>query len=183
VTHPPAAGILERTVPPAIHPIEQVLSALNAGSVRYLVVGGVAVVLHGHLRTTADLDLVVALDPGNAGRAIAALEGLGFRPRAPVPAASFADPAARASWVAEKGMTVFSLASPKIGGLEVDLFVEPPLDFEAAWARAVRVELDVTTATVASVADLVAMKRASGRPVDLADVEALEAIARKVGPP
>ena len=36
--------------------IEQVLSALNASRVRYLVVGGVAVVLHGHLRATADLE-------------------------------------------------------------------------------------------------------------------------------
>ena len=40
--------------------IEQVLSALNASRVRYLVVGGVAVVLHGHLRATADLDLSIS---------------------------------------------------------------------------------------------------------------------------
>jgi uncharacterized protein (DUF1330 family) len=39
--------------------VESVLSALNAAGVRYLVVGGVAVVLHGHLRTTAALDLVI----------------------------------------------------------------------------------------------------------------------------
>ncbi|MEM6533554.1 MAG: hypothetical protein AAF654_13095 [Myxococcota bacterium] len=38
--------------------IERVLETLNARDVRYLIVGGVAVVLHGHLRTTADLDLV-----------------------------------------------------------------------------------------------------------------------------
>jgi hypothetical protein len=49
--------------------IEQVLAALNAENVRYLVVGGVAVVLHGHLRTTADLDLVVELKRA-AGRPI-----------------------------------------------------------------------------------------------------------------
>ena len=183
VTRLPGADILDPAMTAPVHPIEQVLAALNAGSVRYLVVGGVAVVLHGHLRTTADLDVVVALDPENARRAIAALEGLGFRPRAPVPAERFADPGSRASWVAEKGMTVFSLASPSIGGLEVDLFVEPPIDFETAWARAVRVALDTTSATVASIQDLVAMKRASGRPIDLADVEALEAIARKAGEP
>src|SRR6266568_752754 len=71
------------------HPIEQVLATLSAAKVRYLVVGGVAVVLHGHLRTTAALDLVVALDEGNARRAVEALESMGFRPRAPVPAALF----------------------------------------------------------------------------------------------
>jgi len=46
-----------------------------------------------------------------------------------------------------------------------------------AWKRAVRVSLDTTTATVASLEDLVALKRAAGRPIDLADVAALEAIA------
>ncbi len=49
------------------HPIEQVLSALNATGVRYLVVGGVAVVLHGHLRTSADVDALEVV--ASAGRA------------------------------------------------------------------------------------------------------------------
>ncbi|HEY6104570.1 MAG TPA: hypothetical protein VIV59_01215, partial [Anaeromyxobacteraceae bacterium] len=75
---------------------------------------GVAVVLHGHLRTTADLDLVVSLVPANVRRALAALGGLGFRPRAPVRADDFADPAARAGWAEEEGMTVFSLWSAQV---------------------------------------------------------------------
>lgn len=79
--------------------IEQILAALNAETVRYLVVGGVAVVLHGHLRTTADLDLVVELAPDNARRALAALAKLGFRPRAPVPAEHFLDAGIRQSWI------------------------------------------------------------------------------------
>ena len=156
------------------HPIEQVLATLNAGGVRYLVAGGVAVVLHGHLRTTADLDLVVALDPDNARRTIQALQSIGFVPRAPVPAAQFADPAARARWIADKGLTVFSLWSERVPGLEVDLFVESPLDFEQAWTRRVEVQLDATSTRVVSLPDLIAMKRAAGRPQDLADVEALE---------
>jgi hypothetical protein len=163
------------------HPIEQVLAALNSENVRYLVVGGVAVVLYGHLRTTADLDLVVALAPENARRAIAALERLGFRPRAPVPARDFADPEKRARWIAEKGLIVFSLWSERVKGIEVDLFVKEPYSFEEAYARAVHVALDTTTATVASLDDLIALKRAAGRPLDLADVDALRAIASQHG--
>jgi hypothetical protein len=166
-----------------VHPIEQVLGALNGAGVRYLVVGGVAVVLHGHLRTTADLDLVVSLEPANARRAIEAVTALGYRPRAPVPAERFADPAERASWIADKGLTVFSLWSDRTPGLEVDLFVREPFDFEAAWARRVTVSLDTTTATVASLEDLLGLKRAANRPQDLADIEALEAIARRDGEP
>jgi hypothetical protein len=166
-----------------VHPIEQVLAALNSAGVRYLVVGGVAVVLHGHLRTTADLDLVVALADDNLRRAMPALARLGFRPRAPVPAEDFLDPEKRAVWVAEKGLTVFALWSGQLPGIEVDLFVEKPFDFEQAYARGVQVSLDTTTATVASLEDLIALKRAAGRPLDLADVQALEAIAARGGQP
>jgi len=56
--------------------IEAVLDALNRARVRYLVVGGVAVVLHGYLRTTADLDLVIDLAPDNALQAVKALTAL-----------------------------------------------------------------------------------------------------------
>lgn len=152
------------------------LAALEADRVRYLVVGGVAVVLHGHLRTTADLDLVVKLDPDNARRAIAALTRLGYRPHAPVPAEAFADATTRAAWKADKGLTVFSLWSDRLPALEVDLFVEEPFAFGEVYARAVRVALDATTVSVVSIADLIAMKQAAGRPVDLADVEALRAL-------
>ncbi|MEK6374598.1 MAG: hypothetical protein AABO58_18075 [Acidobacteriota bacterium] len=50
--------------------IEELLTALNAGGVRYLVVGGVAVVLHGYARATFDLDLVIELDTQNLERAL-----------------------------------------------------------------------------------------------------------------
>lgn len=157
--------------------IERVLTALNEARVRYLVVGGVAVVLHGHLRTTADLDLVVQLSADNARRATQALMALGYRPRAPVPISQFADEAIRSKWIAEKGLSVFSLWHPTDPGLEVDLFVEEPFEFDDVWARAVIASLDSTTAPVVGIADLVAMKRAAGRPQDLSDAEALEAIA------
>src|SRR5438477_184989 len=106
--------------------IENVVAALNAADVRYLVVGGVAVVLHGHLRTTGDLDLVVQLERANLLRAVKALEGLGYRPRPPVALSAFADAAARQTWIRDKGLTVFSLWSTTQPDLEVDLFVSEP---------------------------------------------------------
>jgi hypothetical protein len=152
--------------------IEAVLSALNAARVRYLVVGGVAVVLHGHLRATADLDLIVQLSHENALDAVRALEGLGFQPIAPVPAAMFADAAARRSWIDDKGMTVFGLWSDRFPGLEVDLFASEPLDFEAAYTRALRVQLSSTFASVVCLEDLVALEKAAGRPADFTDIVA-----------
>lgn len=156
--------------------IETVLAALNDAAVRYLVVGGVAVVLHGHLRTTADLDLVIDLEPDNARRAVAALAALGFRPRAPVPIESYADPAERRRFIDEKGMMVFSLWHPDMPAFEVDLFVMEPFRFDAVHARAVRVALSRTAATVISIDDLVALKESAGRPRDVEDVRVLRLI-------
>jgi len=156
-----------------------VFAALQRDQVRYLVVGGVAVVLHGHPRFTADLDLVVALDPENARAAIAALARLGYRPRAPVDGAQFADPVARQRWIDEKGLTVFTLWSPDHPATEIDLFVREPFPFDAAWSRATIADLGDVRVPVASLEDLVALKRAAGRPKDLEDVRVLEAIARE----
>jgi len=156
---------------------EPVLRALDDAGVRYLVVGGVAVVLHGHLRTTGDLDLVVELSPDNLVRALDALEDSGFRPRPPVPLRSFADPETRRSWIETKNLQVFSLWHPELPGFEVDLFVEEPFDFDEAWNRRVEVQLAGMIAMVVGLDDLLALKRAAGRVRDLEDVAVLEAIA------
>jgi hypothetical protein len=123
------------------------------------------------------LDLVLDLSDDNAKRAIRALAELGYRPRAPVPAEDFVDPEKRLEWARGKGMTVFALWSDRFRELEVDLFVTEPFDFDAAWSRSVRVDLDSTTATVVGLQDLVALKEEAGRPIDRADIEALRQLA------
>lgn len=163
--------------------LETILRALEEARVRYLVVGGVAVVLHGHPRMTADLDLVVELVPRNVEAAFSALGALGYSPRVPVTASDFADTATRERLVAEKGMTVLSLFSPALPLTEVDVFADPPFDFEAALARATVADLGSFRVAVASIEDLVAMKRCAGRPKDLEDVRVLLALAAERGDP
>jgi Nucleotidyl transferase AbiEii toxin, Type IV TA system len=145
--------------------------------VRCLVVGGVAVVLHGHPRFTADLDLVVALDDTNVALALRSFRSLGYQPRAPVPLDHFADASQRRSWIVEKGLTVLSLWSDRHPATEIDVFVEEPFVFDEAFARSVLVNLGTTEIRVASIDDIVAMKQRANRPKDLEDVRALRAIA------
>jgi hypothetical protein len=166
----------------AVGSLETIFAALQRAGVRYLVVGGVAVVLHGHPRFTADLDLVLSLDTANVRAALAALSELGYTPRAPVPAEDLSDPRKRADWIQNKGMIVFSLASPVHPATEVDLFVEEPFPFEAAYRRATWADLGDARVAVASISDLVEMKRRAGRPRDLEDVRHLEEIAREFEP-
>ncbi len=152
------------------------LAALGAAEVRFVVVGGVAVVLHGHPRMTADLDLVIDLAAEPAGRAITALVGLGMEPRLPVDPRSFVDPDVRRAWAVERNLTVFTMLDPSEPLLEVDLFAESPLPFEELWEQATLVRLEGQAIRIASPDHLIAMKKAAGRPQDLADVAALEAL-------
>ena len=162
-----------------IDSIERVLEALNREKVRYLVAGGVAVVLHGYLRTTADLDLIVQLEPANVRRAVRALDSLGYRPRAPVSADDFAEKRIRDTWIREKNLQVFSFWSHENPGLEVDLFVREPFDFDAVFASTPETHVRTTSARVVPRQLLIEMKRNAGRPRDLEDVEALEALGQE----
>ena len=155
---------------------EPIFEALNRAEVRYVVVGGVAVVLHGHARLTADLDLAVDLAPAPARRVIDVLVGLGLRPAAPVDPGGFADPGTRAGWIAERGMQVFTMRHPDDPLRQVDLFVEETVPFEELWARAEQVRLEDLSVRVASIPDLIRMKELADRPLDRDDVESLREI-------
>jgi hypothetical protein len=160
---------------------EPIVEALNRNHVRYVVVGGVAVVLHGHARLTADLDLAVDLSPSEARNAVETLVALGFTPRAPVDPSGFADPSTRARWIAEQGMKVFSMWDPANPMRSVDLFVDNPVDFEELWAGSELIPLVGTEVRVASIPDLIRLKQLAGRPEDRLDIEALETIMKRRG--
>jgi hypothetical protein len=155
----------------------EILSALNRAEVRYLVAGGLAVVAHGYLRFTADIDLVLDLHQDNLQRAVRVFQDLGYSPRAPVPFADFADATHRSAWVKEKGLTVFSLYSQTHPATEIDLFVESPFDFERAYSSAFRQSVGLgVVVTFVAFEDLLAMKRKANRAVDLEDIARLERI-------
>lgn len=156
------------------HSIELIVGELNRKRVQYLVAGGLAVVAHGYVRFTADLDLLLAMDATNLAAAVSVLQELNYRPRAPVEFEQFIDPAHRLRWVEEKGLTVFSLFSPDHPATEIDLFVDPPLHFAEAYSRAVQVEVSPgIQATICSLDDLIDLKTRAGRPIDLEDIAQL----------
>jgi hypothetical protein len=162
--------------------LESIVRALEQHQVQYLIVGGMAVVAHGYVRFTADIDLILSLDEQNLSRAVMALKTLDYRPRAPVPIERFADPVARQEWVREKNMVVFSLFSPLHPATEIDLFVEAPLDFATAHARAQRLELAPgVAATFCSLEDLIDLKLRAGRPRDMQDIDQLRKLSEEGG--
>lgn len=149
---------------------------LNAQRVRYVLVGGLALVLHGIDRVTADIDLALDLGTESVDKALQALLGAGLRPMLPVDASQFADPATRRVWREQRGMQVFSLWDPTHTRPSIDIFVESPIPFDELWSQAVDVQLDGATVRVASIPHLIALKKIAGRPQDLADIEQLVAL-------
>lgn len=141
---------------------KELFESLNARDVDYLLIGGYAVIGHGYVRTTNDLDVVVREDHDNIEKLILALEDFGFR----VSDAQAAE-----------------LLSPDN---LVQLGVEPMLieilnhikgvSFEDAFSQRIRGNSDGTPVNVISLPNLIANKNAVGRLKDLADVEKLEKI-------
>jgi len=157
---------------------EPIFAALENGAVRYVVVGGMATVLHGYARLTADVDIIIDQTPEEARKAIRVLGSLGFIPRAPVNVEDYVDGNIRRMWFDDKGMRVLSLWDPQHPMREVDLFVENPIDFGLLHERSQLVALASTNVRIASIEDLIQLKRLANRPEDQRDIEALQAIRR-----
>jgi hypothetical protein len=152
---------------------EDALVLLRDAGVHFVVVGGTAVILHGVPRTTADLDLVVDMDPANLRRLISVMNRLGYQPRAPVEAAGLCDPEQRRAWVEEKGMRAFTFHLPGHPLADVDVLIDSPLAYAELSRRAERVDAGGLLLRIASIEDLIQMKLVATRAQDLADVDAL----------
>jgi predicted nucleotidyltransferase len=158
--------------------VETILRALNDAEVRYLIVGGLAVVAHGYVRYTADVDIVLDLKSKNASRAMKALGAIGYRPLLPVDAVDFADAELRKTWHEEKGMLVFQMLDENRPDTRLDLFVTEPFDFDREFAAAKWEEVASVKAPVLQVATLIAMKKQVGRTRDLLDIEELSKLVQ-----
>ena len=158
----------------ALERYADVFRALDNAGVRYVVVGGLAVVLRGHPRMTVDLDVVVDLAPGPAERAMDALSSLGLLPRLPVAARDFANPELRQQWVTQRHLQVFSLYDPTDPFREVDVFAVEPRPFEELVGGSSLLEVGGLCVRVASLEHLIEMKQTAGRTRDLEDVRALQ---------
>jgi uncharacterized nucleotidyltransferase DUF6036 len=145
---------------------ERILRALAEHGVDYVLIGGLAVQTHGHVRTTNDADLIPAPDPANLERLAATLRSLDARVLNP----------------GQEDIEIDAKMLPKAtiwqfvtrdGGIDVMHEVPGGRPYADLSERALRVRLGDVEVPVVDLDDLIQMKLAHGRPVDLADVAAL----------
>jgi hypothetical protein len=158
---------------------EAIVRALNDAEVRYIVVGGLAVIAHGYLRITRDVDIVIRLSPEDIARAFLALAGIDYHPAVPITAEQFSDPQLREQWRAEKHMLVLKMWSDQHRETPLDIFIYEPFDFEREYERAlIASESDAPAARFAAIPALIEMKLAASRDRDLIDIAKLRVIER-----
>ena len=136
-----------------------VFRSFQQHEVRYVVIGGIASILHGVPRVTFDLDILIEATPENAKRLLDALRDAGLA-------------TASLTTVEEllaNALTVFE------DRVRIDVQTTTPgVTFAAAWGRRKTVSYRGQEFFILSREDLIASKRAAGRPVDLEDVRLLE---------
>jgi len=148
---------------------ERIFAVLAEHRVDYVVVGDVALQVHGHVRMTNDLDLIAAPTPENLDRLAAALRELKARVLNPGSESLEID----ASMLPRATLWQFSTSRG-----DIDLLHDAPgaATFEELRSRTLVVSLGANKIPIAGRDDLISMKRASGRPIDLEDIAALTEI-------
>lgn len=148
--------------------------ALDREKARYVLIGGLALNIHGVERATMVIDLMLAMDAGNLEAFRRVAEGLGMTPVLPVTMKDFADPAILQQWINEKHMLAFALRPKEPSAPTVDILVRPKVAFDMVWARHMEKNLGGTHVHLAHIDDLIALKTGTGRQRDAADVAALK---------
>lgn len=156
--------------------IGELIAVLARHEVDYVVIGGVATQVHGHRRTTMDLDLTPNPDYENLRRLGAALGELKARPRdsrAEKAEISTSDP---------ERLAIAAVVPPLLTQHgQIHILKEPKgaRPFEQMREAALVIDLDGSEVAIVSLDDLIRMKRAAGRPVDLDDIATLTAVERR----
>jgi hypothetical protein len=153
---------------------QQLVAALEAHGVRYALVGGVAVNLHGVPRMTYDVDIVVAMDEASLVACRVALTQLGLQCGLPIALESLSSDDERRRLERERNLIAITFTDSNNPLREVDVLIAPSVDPDGIVARRIARSAGEYSVWLASVDDLLRMKRRAGRPQDLADVAHLE---------
>ncbi len=147
-----------------------VLNELESARVPHAIAGGYAVALHGAVRGTVDVDIVISLEEKHLVGAERALAKLGLTSRLPLEASEVYH--FREEYMERRNLFAWSFVNAARPSEIVDIL----LTHDLRQLKTERVEAGGRRLRIVALRDLIAMKRESARPQDLADVEALERI-------
>jgi len=148
----------------------RITQAFTQADIPYALVGGYAVALHGAVRGTIDVDIIITLNKQHFERTEQLLLALGMQARLPIQAADLFKH--REQYILEKNLIAWSFVNPDNPSECLDIIITEDLRQKQVETK----QLQQQSIQVLGKADLIAMKKVSGRPQDLADIQALEAL-------
>lgn len=148
--------------------IHDVCKALNHAKIPYAIVGGYAVALHGAVRGTLDLDIAIRWTLNNLKNVEKVLKELGFVSRIPIDSNTLFH--FRNEYIQNRHLIAWNFYNPIHPSHQVDIII----NYDLRNARTKIITTPSGKMRVLSLSDLIAMKKASGRPQDLEDIKALE---------
>ena len=146
-------------IPALARDFKEFLKSLNLNRVEYLLIGGYAVGIHGHIRATNDLDMWVNISPENAARIDRALREFGF---------------AAAGLTSSLFLARNNVVRMGVPPIRIEILTSiSGVEFEPCYAERETIRIEEMVVPVISLARLRQNKAASGRAKDLADLEGL----------
>ena len=156
---------------------EEILIEFQKKEVKYVIVGGIAINLHGFLRSTADMDILVDMTDENLKKIVNILKKKGYHVKQPVDPMGIANEKTRHDWIHGKNMKAFNFYKEN-EYKEVDIIIESPISYQEAKKNALQLKIGSMKISVISIDDLIKMKSHTGRDVDQKDIKQLKKIKK-----
>jgi hypothetical protein len=148
--------------------IDKLCNALAESGVRYAIVGGYAVALHGAVRGTMDVDIAVNWNLSTLRKTEAVLTGLGLVSRLPISAQDVFQ--FRDEYIDKRRLIAWNFYDPKNLANQVDVIIT----FDLTGRKRKRLQTQAGNVYILNINDLIQMKRESGRKQDMEDAQALD---------
>jgi hypothetical protein len=143
-------------------------TAFNKSGIKYALVGGHAVAIHGAIRGTMDIDFILSWELSNFEKTEKTLNKLGLVSRLPISAMDVYN--FREEYIKNRNLIAWNFYNPTRPSEQVDIIITHNLDD----IKTINVKFQSNKITVISKKDLIRMKKVSGRDQDLHDIEALK---------
>jgi len=156
---------------------EDILREFQKHKIQYIVIGGIAVNLHGALRSTADLDILLEMSYDNLKKFLVILKNNNYCSKQPVDLMQIADKKSREYLIRKKNLKAINFY--KNGGFEeVDIIIDAPVTFKEAKKDILWVRSGSTRIPLVSIDGLIKMKKSTGRTIDKLDIDTLKRIKK-----
>lgn len=146
----------------------QVIQALDKNRIRYVLVGGYAVALHGVVRGTVDVDLVIRINKSDFRKTEKALNTLGLKSRLPLTADDVFN--FREEYIRNRNLKAWSFVNLEKPAEIVDILITE----DASYLKTVTKTIASQKVKIADISELIRMKTGTGRAQDKVDIKALK---------